>query len=127
MSRIKKTYNDYIVYFKECRLNDAEIAKELGVSRVNVGKMRLKWEAHKNDSKYIGISKLTISENTFNNTLARSLETETHANRLKNQVEIEKNNIALTFLSSFNRYCQLELQDDVKQADKLHNEILKYK
>ncbi|AOW96096.1 DUF603 domain-containing protein [Borrelia miyamotoi] len=128
MSRLKKTYNDYIVYFKEGRLNDAEIAKELGVSRVNVGKMRRKWESLKDESNYVtSTSKLTINEDTFNNMLARSLETETHANRLKNQVEIEKNNIALTFLSSFNRYCQLELQDDVKQADKLHNEILKYK
>ncbi|AOW96136.1 DUF603 domain-containing protein [Borrelia miyamotoi] len=125
MSRLKKTYNDYIVYFKEGRLKDAEIAKELGVSRVNVGKMRRKWKSLKDESNYVtSTSKLTISEDTFNNMLARSLETETHANRLKNQVEIEKNNIALTFLSSFNKYCQLELQDDVKQADKLHNEIL---
>ncbi|AHH05768.1 DUF603 domain-containing protein (plasmid) [Borrelia miyamotoi] len=27
MSRIKKTYDDYVVYFKEGRLNDSEIAK----------------------------------------------------------------------------------------------------
>ncbi|WAZ91763.1 hypothetical protein [Borrelia miyamotoi] len=40
---------------------------------------------------------------------------------------MRKTILHLTFLSSFNRYCQLELQDDVKQADKLHNEILKYK
>ncbi|QTL84275.1 DUF603 domain-containing protein [Borrelia miyamotoi] len=125
MIRLNKTYNDYIVYFKEGRLNDAEIAKELGVSRVNVGKMRRKWESLKNEPNYVtNTSKLIISEDTFNNMLARSLETETQANRLKNQVEIEKNKIALTFLSSFNKYCQLELQDDVKQADKLHNEIL---
>ncbi|QFP42553.1 DUF603 domain-containing protein (plasmid) [Borrelia miyamotoi] len=127
MSKIKKTYDDYIVYFKEGRFNDSEIAKELGVSRVNVGKIRRKWESLKDDPQYIGASKLTISEDTFNNMLARSLETETHANRLKNQVEIEKNKIALTFLASFNRYCQLELQDDVKKANQLHNEILQCK
>ncbi|QFP42716.1 DUF603 domain-containing protein, partial (plasmid) [Borrelia miyamotoi] len=45
MSRIKKTYDYYVAYFKEGRLNDAQIAKELGVSRVNVGKMRRKWES----------------------------------------------------------------------------------
>ncbi|WAZ72567.1 DUF603 domain-containing protein (plasmid) [Borrelia miyamotoi] len=128
MSRIKKTYDYYVAYFKEGRLNDAQIAKELGVSRVNVGKMRRKWESLKDEPHHIkSTSKLTISEDTFNNMLARSLEVETHANRLKNQVEIEKNKIALTFLSSFNQYCQLELQDDVTRANKLHNEILKYK
>ncbi|ATQ17962.2 DUF603 domain-containing protein (plasmid) [Borrelia miyamotoi] len=68
-----------------------------------------------------------MSEDTFNNMFARSLESETHTNRLKNQVEIEKNKIALTFLSSFNRYCQLELQDDDKKANRLHNDILQYK
>ncbi|QFP42603.1 DUF603 domain-containing protein, partial (plasmid) [Borrelia miyamotoi] len=94
MSRLKKTYDDYVLYFKEDRLNDSQIAKELGVSRVNVGKMRRKWESLKCDPHYVtNTSKLIISEDTFNNMLARSLEVETHANRLKNQVEIEKNKI----------------------------------
>ncbi|QFP42589.1 DUF603 domain-containing protein, partial (plasmid) [Borrelia miyamotoi] len=94
MNKLKKTYDDYIVYFKEGRLNDVQIAKELGVSRVNVGKMRRKWESLQNNPNYItSTSKLTISEDTFNHMLARSLEVETHANRLKNQVEIEKNKI----------------------------------
>ncbi|AHH04392.1 Hypothetical protein BHY_1442, partial (plasmid) [Borrelia nietonii YOR] len=44
MRRVKKSFDDYVVYFKEGRLNDAQIAKEMGVSRVNVGKMRRKWE-----------------------------------------------------------------------------------
>ncbi|ATQ15345.2 DUF603 domain-containing protein (plasmid) [Borrelia miyamotoi] len=111
---IKKTFDDYVVYFKEDRLNDAEIAKELGVSRVNVGKMRRKWEAHQDNPQYIGASKLTIREDTFNNMLVRSFKTETHANRLKNQVEIEKNKIALIFMSSFDKYCHLKLQYDKK-------------
>ncbi|UPA11142.1 DUF603 domain-containing protein (plasmid) [Borrelia parkeri] len=37
MSRVKKSLDDYVVYFREGKLNDASIAKELGVSRVNVG------------------------------------------------------------------------------------------
>ncbi|WP_367613221.1 DUF603 domain-containing protein (plasmid) [Borrelia hermsii] len=49
MRRAKKSFDDYVVYFKEGRLNDAQIAKELGVSRVNVGKMRRKWEEVKDD------------------------------------------------------------------------------
>ncbi|WP_338321075.1 DUF603 domain-containing protein [Borrelia miyamotoi] len=128
MNKIKKTYDDYALYFREGRLNDSQIAKELGVSRVNVGKMRHKWESLQNNPNYTkNDAKITISEDTFNNMLARSLEAETQAHRLKSQVEIEKNKIALTFLTSFNQYCHLELQDDVTRANKLHNEILQYK
>ncbi|QBK63950.1 DUF603 domain-containing protein, partial (plasmid) [Borrelia miyamotoi] len=73
MNKLKKTYDDYVVYFKEGKLNDTEIAKELGVSRVNVGKMRRKWESLQNNPNYItSTSKLTISEDTFNHMLARS-------------------------------------------------------
>ncbi|ANF34517.1 hypothetical protein A7978_05935 (plasmid) [Borrelia turicatae] len=110
MSRVKKSFDNYVVYFREGKLNDAGIAKELGVSRVNVGKMRRKWEEIKDDPEYInGATKLTIREDTFNNMLAQSFEVESEANRLKNQVEIEKNKIALRSLNSFNRYFQLEL------------------
>ncbi|AHH05546.1 DUF603 domain-containing protein (plasmid) [Borrelia miyamotoi] len=67
MIRIKKTFDDYMVYFKEGRLNDAEIAKELGVSHVNVGKMRRKWASLKDDPNYItSASKLTIQTGSFN-------------------------------------------------------------
>ncbi|UPA11666.1 DUF603 domain-containing protein (plasmid) [Borrelia parkeri] len=124
MSRIKKSLDDYVVYFREGKLNDASIAKELGVSRVNVGKMRRKWEEIKDDQQYENEnSKITIREDTFNNMLARSFETESEANRLKNQVEIEKNKIALRFLNSFNKYFQLELQEDLSRAVALHEEI----
>ncbi|AHH13196.1 Hypothetical protein BHO_0117600 (plasmid) [Borrelia hermsii YBT] len=33
----------------------------------------------------------------------------------------------MSFLSSFDKYCQLELQEDVKKTLKPHDEILKYK
>ncbi|WVN92543.1 DUF603 domain-containing protein (plasmid) [Borrelia turicatae] len=126
MSRIKKSLDDYVVYFREGMLNDARIAKELGVSRVNVGKMRRRWEALKDDPEYIaGAVKLTIREDTFNNMLARSFEVENEANRLKNQIEIEKNKIALRFLNSFNKYFQLKLQEDFNKAVALHEEIEK--
>ncbi|AHH04336.1 Hypothetical protein BHY_1385 (plasmid) [Borrelia nietonii YOR] len=72
MRRVKKSFDDYVVYFKECRLNDAQIAKELGVSRVNVGEMRCKWEEVKDGPEYVKeTAKLTIREDTFNNMLAR--------------------------------------------------------
>ncbi|WP_330730388.1 DUF603 domain-containing protein [Borrelia turicatae] len=110
MSRVKKSFDDYVVYFREGKLNNAGIAKELGVSRVNVGKMRRKWEEIKDDPEYInGVTRLTICEDIFNTMIVRSIETESEANRFKNQVEIEKNKIALRSLNSFNRYFQLEL------------------
>ncbi|AHH04396.1 Hypothetical protein BHY_1446 (plasmid) [Borrelia nietonii YOR] len=91
MGRVKKSFDDYIVYFREGRLNDVSIAKELGVSRVNAGKMRRKWEEVKGDPEYVKeTAKFTIREDIFNNMLACSLKAEDEANRLKNQVEIEK-------------------------------------
>ncbi|UPA14352.1 DUF603 domain-containing protein [Borrelia turicatae] len=67
MSRVKKSFDDYIVYFREGKLNDASIAKEMGVSRANVGKMRRRWEEIKDNPEYMtGTSKLTICGDTFN-------------------------------------------------------------
>ncbi|ETZ17706.1 hypothetical protein BDCR2A_01373 [Borrelia duttonii CR2A] len=40
MSRVKRVYEDCVMYFSEGRLSDVEIAKELCVSRANVCKMR---------------------------------------------------------------------------------------
>ncbi|WP_281506693.1 DUF603 domain-containing protein [Borrelia parkeri] len=75
MSRVKKSFDDYIVYFKEGKLNDVSIAKEMGVSRVNVGKMRLRWEEIKDAPEYItGAVKLTIREDTFKNILLQALQ-----------------------------------------------------
>ncbi|WP_318250828.1 DUF603 domain-containing protein [Borrelia duttonii] len=39
MSKVKRAYKDCVMYFEEDRLNDAEIAKELCVTRANVCKM----------------------------------------------------------------------------------------
>ncbi|WP_281862360.1 DUF603 domain-containing protein [Candidatus Borrelia fainii] len=41
MNKIRELLDDYVVYFREVNLNNTGIAKELGVSCVNVGKMRL--------------------------------------------------------------------------------------
>ncbi|ETZ17482.1 hypothetical protein BDCR2A_01581 [Borrelia duttonii CR2A] len=32
MNKVKKSFDDYIVYFNEGKLNDAQISKEMGVS-----------------------------------------------------------------------------------------------
>ncbi|UPA08682.1 hypothetical protein bhDAH_001411 (plasmid) [Borrelia hermsii DAH] len=53
--------------------------------------MRHKWEEVKGDPEYVKeTAKFTIREDIFNNMLAYSLKAEDEANRLKNQVEIEK-------------------------------------
>lgn len=58
---------------------------------VDAGKMRHKWEEVKGDPEYVKeTAKFTIREDIFNNMLAYSLKAEDEANRLKNQVEIEK-------------------------------------
>ncbi|WP_051428606.1 DUF603 domain-containing protein [Borrelia coriaceae] len=61
MSRFKKSFDDYIVYFKEGKLNDANIAKEMDVSKANVSKMRHKWKGVKDNAEYVNNNKLTYS------------------------------------------------------------------
>ncbi|MBB6213882.1 DUF603 domain-containing protein, partial [Borreliella californiensis] len=45
MKRAKRSFDDYVAYFREGSLSDIEIAERLGVSRVNVWRMRQKWES----------------------------------------------------------------------------------
>ncbi|WP_422850021.1 DUF603 domain-containing protein, partial [Borreliella afzelii] len=45
MKKVKRSYDDYVAYFREGTLSDKEIAIRLGVSRVNVWRMRQKWES----------------------------------------------------------------------------------
>ncbi|MCD2331666.1 DUF603 domain-containing protein, partial [Borreliella burgdorferi] len=45
MKKVKRPFDDYVVYFREGSLNDREIADKLGVSKVNVWRMRQKWES----------------------------------------------------------------------------------
>ncbi|MCD2322182.1 DUF603 domain-containing protein, partial [Borreliella burgdorferi] len=45
LKRAKRSFNDYVAYFREGSLDDREIAVKLGVSRVNVWRMRQKWES----------------------------------------------------------------------------------
>ncbi|MCD2375776.1 DUF603 domain-containing protein, partial [Borreliella burgdorferi] len=45
MKRAKRSFDDYAAYFSEGLLSDVEIADKLGVSKVNVWRMRQKWES----------------------------------------------------------------------------------
>ncbi|AFI31890.1 DUF603 domain-containing protein [Borrelia crocidurae] len=76
MNKVKKSFDDYIVYFNEGKFNDAQISKEMGVSRANVFKMRRRWES-KESNNLEEHPKVTISEetlNTLNTVLIRASE-----------------------------------------------------
>ncbi|SCW39610.1 Protein of unknown function, DUF603 [Borreliella japonica] len=45
MKKVKRSFYDYVAYFRERSLNDGEIAVKLGVPRVNVWRVRQKWES----------------------------------------------------------------------------------
>ncbi|MCD2372092.1 DUF603 domain-containing protein, partial [Borreliella burgdorferi] len=45
LKRAKRSFDDYAAYFSEGLLSDVEIADKLGVSKVNVWRMRQKWES----------------------------------------------------------------------------------
>ncbi|WP_025401060.1 DUF603 domain-containing protein [Borrelia crocidurae] len=124
MNKVKRAYEDYAMYFEEGRLNDAEIAKELCVSRANVCKMRQKWESSKDNPKeFDSDNKITICKTTLNSILDRVLETNAKARELKSQFSIAKSQLGLKFMKAFNNYLELELEDCIEEIDLLEREI----
>ncbi|WP_041177090.1 DUF603 domain-containing protein, partial [Borrelia crocidurae] len=98
MSRVKRAYEDYDMYFEEVRLNDAEIGKELCVSRANVCKMRQKWEIIKDNlQEFYSDNKVTICKTTLNSILDRVLENNAKARELKSKFSITKSQLGLKF------------------------------
>ncbi|AEL19317.1 conserved hypothetical protein (plasmid) [Borreliella bissettiae DN127] len=45
MKKGKRSFDDYVAYFSEGLLSNVEIADKLGASKVNVWRMRQKWES----------------------------------------------------------------------------------
>ncbi|UPA18666.1 DUF603 domain-containing protein [Borrelia puertoricensis] len=122
MRREKKSFDDYVMYFNEGKLNDTGIAKELGVSRANVCKMRRKWKIREVNN--IGsTSKLTISEDTLTNVLIRASESNAEASNLKSQFKIAKSTLGIKFIDSFSRYLELELKPYKDKIEILEEEI----
>ncbi|AHH11416.1 Hypothetical protein BCO_0010701 (plasmid) [Borrelia coriaceae ATCC 43381] len=124
MSRIKKSFDDYVVYFKEGKLNDTNIAKEMGVSKANVSKMRHKWEAVKDNSEYVRDNKLTIHEDTLTNILLHASQSNAQARDLKSQFSIARSLLGIEFINSFSRYVELELKTHDDQIDKIESKII---
>ncbi|UPA18748.1 DUF603 domain-containing protein [Borrelia puertoricensis] len=126
MCKEKKSFDDYVMYFNEGKLNDTGIARELGVSRANVCKMRRKWERREIDNMESS-NKLTISEDTLTNILIRASESNAQASNLKSQFNIAKSTLGLKFINSFNRYLKLELKSYNQKIEILESQILHLK
>ncbi|MCD2401790.1 DUF603 domain-containing protein, partial [Borreliella bissettiae] len=85
MKKGKRSFDDYAAYFSEGSLSDVEIAKKLGVSKVNVWRMRQKWESGGNfineDSRVI------ISEDTFEHLLSQTFRSEVNARKVRSELD----------------------------------------
>ncbi|WP_434787058.1 DUF603 domain-containing protein, partial [Borreliella burgdorferi] len=81
MKKIKRSFDDYVAYFREGSLDDREIAAKLGVSRVNVWRMRQKWES--GESVVNQDSRLTIGEDTFEHLLSQTFRSEVNARKVR--------------------------------------------
>ncbi|WP_210360301.1 MULTISPECIES: DUF603 domain-containing protein, partial [Borreliella] len=77
MKKVKRSFDDYVAYFREGSLSDIEIAVRLGVSRVNVWRMRQRWES----GETFGNEnfRVTIGEDTFEHLVAQTFKSEVKA------------------------------------------------
>ncbi|OJH14222.1 hypothetical protein ER70_10030, partial (plasmid) [Borreliella bissettiae] len=107
MKKVKRSFDDYVAYFREGSLSDIEIAERLGVSRVNVWRIRQKWgrgETSVNDD-----SRLTISEDTFEHLLSQTFRSEVNARKVRSELDLERANLELGFINAFKQYSSVEL------------------
>ncbi|ANF34554.1 hypothetical protein A7978_05770 (plasmid) [Borrelia turicatae] len=124
MSKIKKSFDDYVAYFKEGKLNDVSIAKEMGVSKANVSKMRHKWESVKGNSEYVRENNLTIHEDTLTNILLHASQSTAQARDLKSQFSMACSLLGIEFINLFSRYVELELKTHDDQIDQIESKII---
>ncbi|MCD2332829.1 DUF603 domain-containing protein [Borreliella americana] len=121
MKKNKRSFDDYVAYFREGSLSDSEIADRLGVSRVNVWRMRQKWEngvgSDNNDSR------VTISEDTFEHLLSQTFRSEVKAKKVKGELDLERSNLELGFIRSFKQYFTVELADIRTKIEDLRAQI----
>ncbi|ACN52709.1 conserved hypothetical protein (plasmid) [Borreliella valaisiana VS116] len=107
MKKVKRSFDEYVAYFREGSLNDGEIAARLGVSRVNVWKMRQKWE--RGETSVNEDSKVVISEETFEHLVAQTFRSEVKAKKVKEKLDLERFNLELGFIRAFKQYASIEL------------------
>ncbi|WP_418454922.1 DUF603 domain-containing protein (plasmid) [Borreliella spielmanii] len=121
MKKAKRSFDDYVAYFRQGSLNDKEIAARLGVSRVNVWRMRQKWES--GDSCVNDDSRVTISEDTFEHLVAQTFKSEVKAKKVKGELDLERSNLELGFIRAFKQYSAIELASMLSKIDDLRFKI----
>ncbi|WP_210381615.1 DUF603 domain-containing protein [Borreliella valaisiana] len=121
MKKNKRPFDDYVAYFREGSLNDREIAAKLGVSRVNVWRMRQKWESGETSDN--GNSRVTISEDTFEHLVAQTFRSEVKAKKVKGELDLERSNLELGFIRAFKQYSSIELASMISKIEDLRYEI----
>ncbi|WP_420025106.1 DUF603 domain-containing protein (plasmid) [Borreliella yangtzensis] len=121
MKRVKRSFDDYVAYFIEGTLYDGEIAAKLGVSKVNVWRMRQKWESREtfvNEN-----SRVTISEDTFEHLVAQTFRSEVKAKKVKGELDLERSNLELGFIRAFKQYSSIELASMLSKIEDLRFKI----
>ncbi|WP_418455507.1 DUF603 domain-containing protein (plasmid) [Borreliella californiensis] len=121
MKRAKRSFDDYVAYFREGSLSDIEIAERLGVSRVNVWRMRQKWES--GETSINEGSRVTISEDTFEHLLAQTFRSEVKARKIRGELDLERANLELGFIREFNQYSSVELVSILSKIEDLKCKI----
>ncbi|WP_424632793.1 DUF603 domain-containing protein [Borreliella lusitaniae] len=121
MKKVKRSFDDYIAYFREGSLSDVEIAIRLGVSRVNVWRMRQKWES--GEGSLSEDSRVIISEDTFEHLIAQTFKSEVKAKKIKGELDLERSNLELGFIRAFKQYSNIELGRMLSRIDDLSCEI----
>ncbi len=95
----KRPFDDYVAYFREGPLSDREIAAKLGVSRI------------------------TISEDTFEHFVAQTFRSEVKAKKVKGKLDLERSNLELGFIRAFKQYSSIELASILSKIEDLRYEI----
>ncbi|WP_418905432.1 DUF603 domain-containing protein (plasmid) [Borreliella turdi] len=121
MKKNKRPFDDYVAYFRGGSLNDREIAARLGVSRVNVWRMRQKWESGETSDN--GDFRVTISEDTFEHLVAQTFRSEVKAKKAKGELDLERSNLELGFIRAFKQYSSIELASMISKIENLRFEI----
>ncbi|WP_210753432.1 DUF603 domain-containing protein, partial [Borreliella valaisiana] len=99
MKKNKRPFDDYVAYFREGSLSNREIAAKLGVSRV------------------------TISEDTFEHFVAQTFRSEAKAKKVKGELDLELSNLELGFIRAFKQYSSIELASILSKIEDLRYEI----
>ncbi|XPC98025.1 DUF603 domain-containing protein (plasmid) [Borreliella japonica] len=121
MKKVKRSFDDYVAYFREGLLDDKEIAAKLGVSRVNVWRMRQKWES--GETSVGDNSRVTISEDAFEHLVAQTFKSEAKARKIKGELDLERSNLELGFIRAFKQYASIELANMHLKIEDLQSEI----